>query len=1522
MKNIKMKAIYILIAAIGLGTGLFFLFKESYALPPAVITCTYPTYTGSELLIAGCSGGDVKDHKKTNAGKYTVKCIGDKTHANADNKECKILPASVSSASIVNVSSRTYHGGVQIQNPTVRVGGRVLVNGTDYTITYKNNVNPGTATMTINGKGNYTGSKSTYFTIKKLSDSITITATTATYNGSGKTATAKAKSGNKVTLTYYSDSACKTKTTTSNATAAGGSPKTAGTYYAIGKTSATTLYAAETSACKKAVVINKADDKVTITTKTASYTGKGIATSAKAASGSKVTITYYSDAKCATKTTTSNATAAGGTPKAVGTYYAIGKTSASTNYKAATSSCTKAVVINKLNDKITITAKTSDYTGKGIAATAKSTSGSSVTLTYYSDAKCATKTTNSNATAAGGTPKNVGTYYAIGKTSASTNYNAATSSCTKAVVINSSNSGTDVTPTKEAAIITCQDKVYTGKEQEIATCSGGTISNNKQTNANSYIVKCTGDNNHTDAEKTCTIAKAEDDITVTLVEKEYTGSEVLANVKTMSNSSLTINYYSDATCNSIVSSPKEAGTYYIIAKTNGNSNYKEKSLGCTKAVVINAKNEPENPIVDPTPTDPVPADPTPVTQNKVPAEIECEDDTIYNGKEQIIATCEGGTIKNNRQTKIGEYTVTCIGDSNHTDAQPAICSISEIDIEDTKVTGISDKEYTGSAIKQVPTIKDGDITLRNDVDYTYTVTNNINVGTAKLKVTGKGNYIGEKEIEFNITKPKAEITCKDVFYNGEEQEIATCNGGTIHDPYKKDIDEYIITCQGDSNHDDALNKTCSIKKGNDTINVNYKEADYTGHEIEADIKVQSKLPMQVNYYSDSACTKAVTLPKAEGTYYVIVKTEGNDNYNAAKSSCKKAIKIVKKTIIGEGLADGVSLGAEKLADEIDEIINVKPNDEITITEKTATYTGKGIAASAKAISGNKVTLTYYSDSTCKTKTTTTNATKVGGTPKMVGIYYVKGTTETTDKYVGGKKECTKAVVINKANDTITIKEAKKSYSGSVVKSSATAESGSSVTLTYYTDETCKTKTSTKNSGATTAGGAPIYAGTYYAIGKTSASTNYKAAASACKQAIIISKKADKITLTSKTETYSGSEIKATAKATSGSSVTLTYYSDSSCKTKTTTKNAKTAGGAPVVAGTYYATGKTSASTNYSAANLSCTKAVVIDKAPDADKIHFIQTCARSGDAILLESNGHYAMIDTGCSSKTMNKDTKKEYKVDWKKMTYEYLQKIGVKKLDFILITHNHPDHRGALNHLLSKYKSNVGKLYIKTYNAEGLSRSETFKNIISKTKEVAVPVSYIDKDFKDGGKITLGDMTIKLYNTGYLKKNAENDNSNSVLELVSVNGYKALLTGDFYEYDENVKYMNTLSKKDEFKNLDILKMPHHGYSSCAFSTKSAGLASKSSESAKNLNPTYIVYTSNGEEGSTQCGQSAYKYTDKNGKTQWNTSYNIFKKWRENGKAYFVNKLGYTLDSAGHEVATKAYVVNLAKGKLNISVSK
>ena len=65
-----------------------------------------------------------------------------------------------------------YTGKFCTPKPTVTLAGKTLREGTDYTLSYKNNIEVGTATVAIVGKGNYAGAKTATFQIVYPSCSV------------------------------------------------------------------------------------------------------------------------------------------------------------------------------------------------------------------------------------------------------------------------------------------------------------------------------------------------------------------------------------------------------------------------------------------------------------------------------------------------------------------------------------------------------------------------------------------------------------------------------------------------------------------------------------------------------------------------------------------------------------------------------------------------------------------------------------------------------------------------------------------------------------------------------------------------------------------------------------------------------------------------------------------------------------------------------------------------------------------------------------------------------------------------------------------------------------------------------------------------------------------------------------------------------------------------------------------------------------------------------------------------------
>ena len=102
----------------------------------------------------------------TNAGTASVTVTGKGNYTGTITKTFTIAKRSISGAT-VSVANQTYTGRALTPKPTVKVGSTVLKEGTDYSLSYKDNVNVGTATVTITGKGNYTGTKPATFKIEK-----------------------------------------------------------------------------------------------------------------------------------------------------------------------------------------------------------------------------------------------------------------------------------------------------------------------------------------------------------------------------------------------------------------------------------------------------------------------------------------------------------------------------------------------------------------------------------------------------------------------------------------------------------------------------------------------------------------------------------------------------------------------------------------------------------------------------------------------------------------------------------------------------------------------------------------------------------------------------------------------------------------------------------------------------------------------------------------------------------------------------------------------------------------------------------------------------------------------------------------------------------------------------------------------------------------------------------------------------------------------------------------------------------
>ena len=139
----------------------------------------------------------------------------------------------------------------------------------------------------------------------------------------------------------------------------------------------------------------------------------------------------------------------------------------------------------------------------------------------------------------------------------------------------------------------------------------------------------------------------------------------------------------------------------------------------------------------------------------------------YDGKAKkpgVTVKLNGKTLKNgtdytvsySNNTKVGTAKVTITGKGNYTGSVSKTYSIKN-DFKKATISGISNKSYTGKNITQSITVKYNGKTLKKGTDYTVSYSNNKNIGTATVKIAGKGSYTGTITKTFKINPAKQEI---------------------------------------------------------------------------------------------------------------------------------------------------------------------------------------------------------------------------------------------------------------------------------------------------------------------------------------------------------------------------------------------------------------------------------------------------------------------------------------------------------------------------------------------------------------------------------------------------------------------------------------------------------------------------------------------------------------------------------------------------------------------------------------------
>lgn len=125
------------------------------------------TNSSGKKLVEGEDYILTKPSGRTNAGTYTYTARPINNYGGASKSATMtITQQSLKNAQVtLSYNSTVYDGSSKKPAVTVTVAGRRLTQGSDYTVSYSNNVKAGSATVSVKGKGNYAGTATTSFRI-------------------------------------------------------------------------------------------------------------------------------------------------------------------------------------------------------------------------------------------------------------------------------------------------------------------------------------------------------------------------------------------------------------------------------------------------------------------------------------------------------------------------------------------------------------------------------------------------------------------------------------------------------------------------------------------------------------------------------------------------------------------------------------------------------------------------------------------------------------------------------------------------------------------------------------------------------------------------------------------------------------------------------------------------------------------------------------------------------------------------------------------------------------------------------------------------------------------------------------------------------------------------------------------------------------------------------------------------------------------------------------------------------------
>ena len=187
--------------------------------------------------------------------------------------------------------------------------------------------------------------------------------------------------------------------------------------------------------------------------------------------------------------------------------------------------------------------------------------------------------------------------------------------------------------------------------------------------------------------------------------------------------------------------------------------------------------------------------------------------------------------------------------------------------------------------------------------------------------------------------------------------------------------------------------------------------------------------------------------------------------------------------------------------------------------------------------------------------------------------------------------------------------------------------------------------------------------------------------------------------------------------------------------------------------------------------------VILEMEDATTNVHYVDV--GQADGIIIESSGHYMVIDAGTNIAGSTMDA--------------YLKSLNVKVIDVVIGTHPHEDHIGGLDDVINNFE--VLQVYMPKFTATTKSYEDVLKAIKMSKLEISNP--------KVGTEFKLGSATVTIFAP---VKTYDDANNNSIGVKLTDGDISYIFFGDAEKSAER-DVLNT----DFDLQADVYKASHHG---------------------------------------------------------------------------------------------------------------